>query len=104
MQLQARLASRKLGAISFHSGSRKLELVGQTITRRDYVLRAKQQQGRYWGTKSTAAKPGDFILSMQRMDNVHGAFNAPFHPFVLATTSVGQEARDFHFYCHRLLD
>src|SRR5687768_7390850 len=28
------------------------------------------------------------------------AFNSPFWPFVLATTSVGQEGLDFHLYCH----
>jgi hypothetical protein len=27
------------------------------------------------------------------------AFNSPFWPFVLATTSVGQEGLDFHWYC-----
>jgi hypothetical protein len=27
------------------------------------------------------------------------AFNSPFWPFVLATTSVGQEGLDFHLYC-----
>ena len=27
------------------------------------------------------------------------AFNSPFWPFILATTSVGQEGLDFHLYC-----
>lgn len=27
-------------------------------------------------------------------------FNSPFRPFVLASTSVGQEGLDFHPYCH----
>ena len=31
------------------------------------------------------------------------AFNSPFRPFVLATTSVGQEGLDFHQYCHRVV-
>ena len=31
------------------------------------------------------------------------AFNSPFQPFVLATTSVGQEGLDFHQYCHRVV-
>jgi hypothetical protein len=31
------------------------------------------------------------------------AFNSPFRPFVLATTSVGQEGLDFHPYCHALV-
>lgn len=31
------------------------------------------------------------------------AFNSPFAPFVLATTSVGQEGLDFHAYCHAVV-
>jgi Helicase conserved C-terminal domain len=33
---------------------------------------------------------------------VRAAFNSPFRPFVLATTSVGQEGLDFHPYCYRV--
>jgi uncharacterized membrane protein YkvA (DUF1232 family) len=32
-------------------------------------------------------------------DDLRVAFNSPFWPFILATTSVGQEGLDFHFYC-----
>ena len=35
-----------------------------------------------------------------RTSVVRDAFNSPFWPFVLATTSVGQEGLDFHSYCH----
>jgi hypothetical protein len=35
-----------------------------------------------------------------RENAVRLAFNSPFHPFVLATTSVGQEGLDFHTWCH----
>ena len=35
--------------------------------------------------------------------DVRVAFNSPFRPFVLATTSVGQEGLDFHQYCHRVV-
>ena len=38
--------------------------------------------------------------SVQRADTVRKAFNSPFRPFVLATTSIGQEGLDFHTYCH----
>ena len=31
------------------------------------------------------------------------AFNSPFRPFVLATTSVGQEGLDFHWYTRRIM-
>ncbi len=40
--------------------------------------------------------------STARLNVVRDAFNSPFRPFVLATTSIGQEGLDFHPYCHRL--
>lgn len=35
--------------------------------------------------------------------NVQSAFNSPFRPFVLASTSVGQEGLDFHWYCRKMI-
>lgn len=35
--------------------------------------------------------------------NKMNAFNSPFRPFVLASTSIGQEGLDFHKYCRRLV-
>lgn len=39
---------------------------------------------------------------LQRAGVVREAFNSPFRPFILATTSIGQEGLDFHSYCHRV--
>lgn len=41
--------------------------------------------------------------SINRTEQVREAFNSPFRPFVLATTSVGQEGLDFHPYCHAIV-
>jgi hypothetical protein len=38
-----------------------------------------------------------------RPDALRHAFNSPFRPFVLATTSIGQEGLDFHVYCDQLV-
>ncbi|MDG1491809.1 MAG: helicase-related protein, partial [Planctomycetota bacterium] len=38
-----------------------------------------------------------------RTDQVRAAFNSPFWPFVLTTTSVGQEGLDFHAWCHAVV-
>ena len=40
---------------------------------------------------------------LQRSGLVRGAFNSPFWPFVLVSTSVGQEGLDFHLYCHAIV-
>jgi hypothetical protein len=37
-----------------------------------------------------------------RSEEIRSAFNTPFWPYVLATTSVGQEGLDFHSWCDRL--
>ena len=36
-------------------------------------------------------------------DAVRAAFNSPFWPFVLTSTSIGQEGLDFHPWCHHLI-
>lgn len=38
-----------------------------------------------------------------RKKSVRNAFNSPFRPFVLASTSIGQEGLDFHNYCRRIV-
>lgn len=38
-----------------------------------------------------------------RKESIRGAFNSPLKPFVLATTSIGQEGLDFHNYCRRIM-
>ena len=38
-----------------------------------------------------------------RVESVRKVFNSPFWPFVLSTTSVGQEGLDFHLWCHAVV-
>lgn len=38
-----------------------------------------------------------------RTDDMRRAFNTPFWPNVLTTTSLGQEGLDFHVWCRQLL-
>ncbi len=48
-------------------------------------------------------KKSDEGRSENRISQVRKAFNSPFWPFVLATTSIGQEGLDFHAYCHAIV-
>ena len=43
------------------------------------------------------------LQASEYLDMVRGAFNSPFWPFVLGTTSIGQEGLDFHWYCHAVV-
>jgi len=38
-----------------------------------------------------------------RAESLSRAFNSPFWPFVMASTSVGQEGLDFHLWCHAVV-
>ena len=38
-----------------------------------------------------------------RAQKVREAFNSPFWPFVVTSTSIGQEGLDFHWYCHAIV-
>jgi hypothetical protein len=38
-----------------------------------------------------------------RLPDVRAAFNSPFWPFVIASTSVGQEGIDFHWWSHSVI-
>lgn len=43
------------------------------------------------------------LQASEHLDVVRSGFNSPFWPFVLATTSIGQEGLDFHWYCHSVV-
>lgn len=45
---------------------------------------------------------GESEQVVYRAGLVRDAFNSPFRPFILASTSIGQEGLDFHTYCHRI--
>ena len=45
---------------------------------------------------------GDGEKIANRVESLRDAFNSPFRPFVLASTSIGQEGLDFHWYCRKV--
>ena len=38
-----------------------------------------------------------------RTTNIRKSFNSPFRPFILSTTSIGQEGLDFHWYARKIV-
>jgi hypothetical protein len=66
--------------------------------------RPKQQQAHFalaFGDDVSNESTGK--VGKSRKSEVREAFNSPFWPFVLSTTSVGQEGLDFHLYCRDIL-
>jgi hypothetical protein len=67
----------------------------------EVTLEPRKLRARYALRFGTAVS--DDEAHLHRADAVRTAFNSPFWPFVLATTSVGQEGLDFHQYCHAVV-
>lgn len=73
--------------------------LGDRIERVDRRLRTRFAM-RFGREKSESSlKESDVV----REDLVRAAFNSPFWPFALVTTSMGQEGLDFHTYCHAVV-
>jgi hypothetical protein len=64
-----------------------------------FTIRKFQMRGRF---AMRLADYRDEESAVARLGGVRDAFNSPVRPFVLATTSVGQEGLDFHPYCYRV--
>lgn len=93
-----RLATTIVAALSLHPAQIKVENV--EVRRNRLVFPDLQMSGRF---AMRLAPHGEDEKGAQRTGLVRVAFNSPFRPFVLASTSVGQEGLDFHPYCHRLV-
>jgi len=72
------------------SGQGNLTIENQR-TRARFAMRYGEERG------------GEREETQLRKEAVRAAFNSPFWPFLLATTSIGQEGLDFHPYCHAVV-
>lgn len=52
---------------------------------------------------ATAFAQGTGDKQQDRQKALQRSFNSPFWPFVLASTSIGQEGLDFHPYCRKIM-
>jgi len=87
--LSIRTSQLQLDEIVVRPRLRKVELEGYN-TRCRFALRFAELKDE---TGATVA----------RADTVREAFNSPFRPFILASTSIGQEGLDFHTWCHAVI-
>ena len=87
--LSLRPPSLRFDEINLDKTDQTIKIVPHSIRCR-YALRFGDEKGETYETGS-------------RDTDVRVAFNSPFRPFVLATTSIGQEGLDFHQYCHRVV-
>jgi hypothetical protein len=77
----------------------QIDVEDPTVDADTIVINKFQMRGRF---AMRLADYKDEEGGAARLGNVRDAFNSPFRPFALATTSVGQEGLDFHPYCYRV--
>lgn len=70
----------------------------ETTATRDVIRFPTRFAVRYGGTGTDANEK-----VAARQSGVRAAFNSPFAPFVLVSTSVGQEGIDFHWWSHAVV-
>ena len=54
-------------------------------------------------TKTQNQEEDEFIEEDDSIEALREKFNSPLLPFVLSTTSIGQDGLDFHKYCRRIM-
>ncbi len=94
-----RIATAITSALTLRTGAprvQELKVVKQGVRTTDHRMR------NHFAMRFGAQERDDGT-SGAREGQVRQAFNSPFWPFVLASTSVGQEGLDFHAYCHAVM-
>lgn len=107
MGLQHESAEAQLAAIAS-----RIQAVVSLRTTQLNIDEFKTKGGNYsWGDLHTRCRfalrygqqRDDTNQAIAHAESVKDAFNSPFHPFILASTSIGQEGLDFHTWCHAVM-
>ena len=94
-----KLADAVTAALSLRTGAPSVD----EIRSKDGIAQFKLHRLRNHFAMRFGAQERDDGKAGAREGQVRQAFNSPFWPFVLASTSVGQEGLDFHAYCHSVM-
>ena len=94
-----KLADAVTAALSLRTGTPRVDEIQST----NGIARIEHRRLRNHFAMRFGAQETDDGKAGAREGQVRQAFNSPFWPFVLASTSVGQEGLDFHAYCHSVM-
>lgn len=92
-----------LDALTLHTASPEVESFKEFKARisGDKSNRERKMRSNYAVAFGQTRGEAEGIVN--RKDSIQGSFNSPMRPFVLATTSIGQEGLDFHLYCRKIM-
>lgn len=96
-----KVASAMQGALSLRTSSVAVDNI--KVNPRLGKIKVEGRRMRSHFAMRFGEEKNDDAQEVTRAEQVREAFNSPFWPFVLATTSVGQEGLDFHHYCHAVV-
>lgn len=100
VEVSEKLAEKIVEAMSLRAAPVGVDCVKPTESGQSWTSDTRRMRMRF-ALRFGDEKSEDGLRT--RADQVRTAFNSPFWPFVLATTSVGQEGLDFHHYCHAVV-
>ena len=94
-----RLGMAVTAALSLRTGAPRVD----EFRHADGTVRIEHRRMRHHFAMRFGVQESDDGKAGAREGQVRQAFNSPFWPFILASTSVGQEGLDFHAYCHSVM-
>jgi len=103
-----KIGTELIGALTIRAASLRIDEVTAPRYAREIKLKTEPMRirfaMRFGDDRSDEEAPLAFDGASPgtRKERVRAAFNSPFWPFVLVSTSVGQEGLDFHHYCHAI--
>ena len=92
-----------LDALTLHTASPEVESFNEFQSRVSGEKAAKERKMRSNYAVAFGQTRGEAAGTVNRKDSIQASFNSPMRPFVLATTSIGQEGLDFHLYCRKIM-
>ncbi len=105
-EIAEKLGTELIAALTIRAASLRIDEVSAPRYAREINLKTEPMRirfaMRFGDDRSDEEVPLVFDGSSPatRKERVRAAFNSPLWPFVLVSTSVGQEGLDFHHYCH----
>jgi Helicase conserved C-terminal domain len=100
-QVAAGLAARMTSALTLQTATLRVDHITEDSETR--LLRIDDHLGFRTAFAVRYGARGEEGVAADRNEKLQTAFNSPFWPIVLCTTSVGQEGLDFHPYCHSVV-
>ena len=92
-----------LDALTLHTASPEVESFNEFQSRVSGIKATKERKMRSNYAVAFGQTRGEAAGTVNRKDSIQASFNSPMRPFVLATTSIGQEGLDFHLYCRKIM-